>query len=47
MMSLRLTPALHAMLVRVADKLPATTPHAVARLALRLGLEKLAKGHKK
>jgi hypothetical protein len=41
MMTLRLSDELRKMLVRVSAKLPATTPHAVARLALRCGLEDL------
>lgn len=38
-MSLRLTPALARRLARLARQLPALTRHAIAREALRLGIE--------
>jgi hypothetical protein len=43
MMSMRLTDELYKLLVRVSSKMPATTPHAVARLALLKGLQALDK----
>ena len=47
MMSMRLTDELYKLLVRVSLKMPATTPHSVARLALLKGLQALDKETKK
>jgi hypothetical protein len=47
MMSMRLSDELYKLLVSVSAKMPATTPHAVARLALLKGLQVLDKETKK